>query len=102
MALSPFRKRINIAFGLVLIVFFGALLWPLVSRPFELRSFCSGLQPGMSFSAIRKLADQHGFQMSVPEADVAHIYDFQSLGKFSCSLRMQGGELIQSSFTFVD
>ncbi|MEW6163951.1 MAG: hypothetical protein AB1642_02695 [Pseudomonadota bacterium] len=102
MALSPLRKWLNAAFGLVLLVLIGISLWSLLGRPFELRAFCTGLQPGISYSTLRDLAELRGFRVSPQSEGVAHVYDYQSLGKFTCTLRMHGDRLAESSFAFSD
>jgi hypothetical protein len=102
MALSPIRKWLNIGFGCLLVLFVGALVWPLLYRPFELHTFCAGLASGASEQTIRRLADQHGFKVSAADPSIAHVYDLQSLGKFSCALQMQGGALTTASFRFAD
>jgi hypothetical protein len=102
MALSPLRKWLNTGFGVVMLVSVAALLWPLISRPFELRTFCAALQPGTSDKTVRTLAEPNGFSVSAQNNGVVHVYDHQSLGKFSCTLRMQGNVLTASSFGFTE
>ena len=102
MALTPVRKWLNAFFGVLLLAFLGSLLWPLLSRPFALRSFCGELQSGISIGAVRGLADQHGFKVSSSNDGTVHVYDYQSLGKFSCTLRMQGDKVVDAGFEFAD
>lgn len=100
MALSPIRKWLNITFGLILLAFIGALLWPLVSRPFVLKAFCDELQPGVAFSDAQGRASQHGFKVTPPHDNTAQVYDLQSLGKFHCTLSLRGNTISGLSFTF--
>lgn len=81
---------------------FRALLWPLVDRSFVLGAFYNDQRPGISVQAVRSLADQHGFQVASPSKDIVHVFDFQSLGKFSCTLRMQCAKMTEASFVFAD
>lgn len=102
MPLTPLRKRLNFGFGVAVLAFAAVLLWPLVSRPLELRAFCADLRAGLSHGAIRNLADQKGFKVSAQRDGAAHVYDLQSLGKFSCKLRLQGDALVTSRFGFTE
>lgn len=53
MALTPLRKKLNIAFGLLLLGVLGLVLWPLLGRPLELKAFCGELRAGDATIAIR-------------------------------------------------
>ena len=102
MVLSPLRKKLNIAVGLLFLGGVGIALWPLVSRPLELRAFCSELRPGSPLAAISGLAAEHGFKVSPESIAGAHVYDYQSFGKFSCALSLRGGSLVNASFVVGD
>ena len=102
MALTPLRKKLNIAVGLLFLGAIGFVLWPLLTRPLHLMSFCGDLRPGMADAEIRRLASEQGFHVS-PLADAgAHVYDLQSLGRFNCALRIQAGALTSASFALSD
>lgn len=102
MALTPIRKWLNITFGLILLAFVGVLLWPLISRPFALKAFCAELQPETPMGTVQDSASQRGFKVTAARNSVAHIYDHQSLGKFSCTLRFREDKLSGASFVFGD
>lgn len=102
MALTPLRKKLNLACGLILLAGGAFALWPLVSGPLEMRAFCRELVPGSSEAAIRSLAAAKGFQVSPTTAEQAHVYDFRSLGKFSCTLQLKGGALLSATFVAGD
>lgn len=102
MALTPLRKWLNIAFGLLMLAFVGALLWPLIPRPFALKAFCDELQPDMPIGLLQQRASQLGFKVASPHANVAHVYDYRSLGKFSCTVRLRQDKVLGTSFAFGD
>lgn len=102
MALTPLRKQLNIGFGLLLLGAFGVALWPLIARPFELRAFCADLRPGTLEGVIRNLAAERGFRVSPLAGGEMQVYDFQSLGKFSCALRLDRGALVGAGFVIGD
>lgn len=102
MALTPLRKKLNIGFGLLLLGAFSIALWPLITRPFELRAFCADLRPATTEGIIRNLAAERGFQVSPRVGNEMQIYDFQSLGKFSCVLRLDREGLVSAEFVIGD
>lgn len=102
MALTPLRKKLNLGFGLILLAAGAFALWPLVFRPLEMRTFCHELVPGSSEATIRSLAAEKGFRVSPTAGDRAHVYDYGSLGKFSCTLQLSGGSLSATTFVAGD
>ena len=100
MALSPLRRRLNAGFGLLVLASALWLLWPLAWRPVALWAFCTNLTVGSLDDTMRTRAGDEGFKVSPLVGGVAHVYDLASLGKFSCTVRVQGGRLRSASFAY--
>ena len=93
MPLSPLRKKLNLAFGLMLLGVVATLVWPLVSRPFVLRAFCNGIEPDSPLATLHSRVLEHGFKVSPESNGEMHVYDLESLGKFSCTLSLRNGRV---------
>jgi hypothetical protein len=102
MPLSPLRKKLNLAFGLMLLGVVAMVVWPLVSRPFVLRAFCNGIEPDSPLAALHSRALEHGFKVSPESNGVMHVYDLESLGKFSCTLSLRNGRVQGATFVLAD
>lgn len=100
MALTPARRRLNILFGLMLGVFLLCIFAPFLFAPVELWWFCRSIPMGISEEQIQAAATDAGFRMSPIQGDVAHIYDFASLGRFSCVLRVNNHTITDTVFEF--
>ena len=102
MALTPLRKKLNIAVGLLFLGAICYVLWPLVSRPLESIAFCLTHEEGVDFPEMRRFFSDKGFRVSPLADSGAHVYRRLLMGARLFALRIKAGVLASASFALSD
>lgn len=100
--LTPRRKRIRVALGLLLLAGLGWVVWPFMAGPGQMQSFCSSLAADASVEQVQAQAEQHGYRVSSLIEDRAFVHDSGSFGRFTCALQFESEGLVSSEYIFND
>lgn len=102
MTISPRRKRIFLAVGLLLLAGLGWIVWPFMAGPGQMQSFCSSLAVGTSVAQVQTQAGQHGYRVSSLIEGRAFVYEPRSFGRFTCDLQFGPDGLVSSVYLLND
>ena len=102
MPLTPLRKKLNMAFGALMLGGLFFALAPMLFSPVELWWFCRGLTPGLDEASIRNLAMEKGYQFAAAQDSPWYVYDYASLGHFACELQMDKRIVIKATYILQD
>ena len=102
MTISPRRKRIGVVLGLLSLAGLGGVVWPFITGPGQMQSFCSSLAVGTSVAQIQAQAAQHGYRVSSPVEGRAFVHEPSSFGRFTCDVQFGSNGLVSSVYSFND
>ena len=77
------------ALGVVMVVMFAALMWPLITGGDKMETFCAGIDPGLSRATVLNSARVEGYDVRPYESDQAQldlIVDRRAMGRFVCEV----------------
>jgi len=102
MKISPRRKRIGVALGLLLLAGIGWIVWPFIASPGQMQNFCNSVVVGSSVAQVQAQAAQHGYRVSSLIEGRAFVHEPRSFGRFTCDLQFGTNGLVSSVYSFND
>lgn len=102
MTISPRRKRFGIVLGPLLLTGLGWVVWPFMTSPGQMQSFCSSLAAGTSVAQVQAQARQHGYRVSSLVEGRAFVHEPRSFGRFACDVQFGADVLVSSVHSLND
>ena len=93
-----------LAIGLPLLLYIAYFMYSMATGKERMTDVCTQIRPGMTFSQLLKLAEDHGLgpRRFNAETKLAYLAESRSFGRHACRVELNGGIVKSATYNFAD
>jgi hypothetical protein len=96
------RKAVNLIAGLFILGGISYCSYSFGTAESRMRQTCGEITPGMSASALRTFAKEHGLNPPRQESGVNFLAESKTFGRWSCRVVLEKGVVQSAEYNFAD